>query len=176
MFKDFSQKSDLLERHSRMSASAQPPPPTPIEPGVTCMLVPHHRIPPISGKGYTPYLGYWLPLAITKPPPFRIFSGNLPETTAQKYPPFPKKMGIYMRPPRAFGGRAQNSSNLKTSISQIWAILSLAPSFIFNSRAFCRGAGKRVPSQFLHLSQFTLHHSCIHWASKETLFLENDIH
>ena len=28
------------------------------------MLVPHHLNPPVSGKGYTSYLGYWLPLAL----------------------------------------------------------------------------------------------------------------
>ena len=56
------------------------------------MLVPHHMKPHISGKGYTPYLGYWLPLAITQNTHFPGFSGNLPETTV-KNTPFPEKMG-----------------------------------------------------------------------------------
>ena len=52
-------------------------------------------IPYLGGKRYTPYLGYWLPLAITKKDPlFRAFSGNLPETTAPKDLPLPEKMGI----------------------------------------------------------------------------------
>ena len=45
--------------------SRYPPPPTPIKPGGTYG---HFRSPepPISGKGYTPYLRNWLLLAITK--------------------------------------------------------------------------------------------------------------
>ena len=64
------------------------------------MLVPHHLNPPSREKGYTPYLGYWLPLAVTKKHHtlFWVFLGNLPETTGAKIPPFPEKMGIRMRP------------------------------------------------------------------------------
>ena len=50
------------------------------------MLVPHHLKPPISGKVYTPYLGYWLLLAITKNTPSsglsrEIFSRIRPKNT-----------------------------------------------------------------------------------------------
>ena len=62
--------------------------------------------PHISGKGYptiSTYLGYWLPLAITKYPLFLVFSGNL-ETIRPKIPPpqVPEKMVTRMRPPYAF--------------------------------------------------------------------------
>ena len=46
----------------------------------------------VSGKGNIHYLWYWLPLAITNTPPFRDLSGNLPETKAKKYSPFPRKL------------------------------------------------------------------------------------
>ena len=60
------------------------------------MLISHHLHPPISGemisKDIPLCLRYWLPLAITKKYPlFLVFSGILPETTAPKYPPFPRK-------------------------------------------------------------------------------------
>ena len=52
--------------------------------------------PPYLGKRISkdnifPYLGYWLPLAITKKKKILVFSGNLPETTAKKTPPFWRK-------------------------------------------------------------------------------------
>ena len=59
------------------------------------MLVPHHwnpPPPPILGKGYIPYLGYWLPLAITKNTPFWGFSWKIFPGTTAKLPPFSKKM------------------------------------------------------------------------------------
>ena len=68
-------------------------PPTPstlIEPGGTYILIPYHLKPPPPhlGKGYNPYLGYWLYTIgnYRKPHLFRAFSGILPETTAKKYP------------------------------------------------------------------------------------------
>ena len=58
------------------------------------MLVPHHRIPPISGKGYTPLSRVLVTIGnYKKHPLFRVFSGNLPETTAKKYPP----LGPFLR-------------------------------------------------------------------------------
>ena len=45
------------------------------------MLVPRYLNPPISWKGYTLYLGYWLPLAVTQS------SGDY----TAKIPPFPRK-------------------------------------------------------------------------------------
>ena len=79
----------------------QPRAPTPIEPGGTYPHSPSPEPPLYREKdiqGYTPYLGHWLPLAITKKHPFfLVFSGNLPETTAKKYP-LPEKMGTRMRP------------------------------------------------------------------------------
>ena len=54
--------------------------PTPKEPGVP-MLVPHHPKPP------PPYLGYWLPLAITKNAPFSWFSREIfPRLRPKNYP------------------------------------------------------------------------------------------
>ena len=68
------------------------------------MLISHHLNPPppppISVKdiqGYTPYLGYWLPLTNKKSIPFspgflgKSSSENIPETTAQNTP-FPEKI------------------------------------------------------------------------------------
>ena len=71
------------------------PAPTPIEPGGTYAHSPSPE-PPYLGKRISkeipPYLGYWLPLALTKKHPlFLVISGNLPENTAKKYPPFPRK-------------------------------------------------------------------------------------
>ena len=67
-----------------------PPAPTLLESGGTYMLIPHHLNPPppITGNGYTPYLGYCLTLIASykKHPIFRAFSGNLPEITATKMP------------------------------------------------------------------------------------------
>ena len=64
------------------------------------------RTPLSVGKKYTPYLGYWLPLAITttKNRPFPGFLWNLPETTPPKYPLSREneKMEKRMRPPYAF--------------------------------------------------------------------------
>ena len=68
--------------------------------GYLYMLIPHQLTPPPPPlsrekdiQGYIPYLGYWLPLAITKKIPFScmVFLGNLPETTAPNTP-FPEKM------------------------------------------------------------------------------------
>ena len=69
------------------------PAPTPIEPGGTYA---HSPLPE------PPYLGYWLPLAITKTPPFPGFLGKCSRDYGQKIPPFPEKTGIRMRPPYAF--------------------------------------------------------------------------
>ena len=71
------------------------PPPTPIEPwGYLCSFL----------ITETPYLGYWLSLAITKNTPFSRFSWA--EKSSQDYghkiTPLPEKMGIRMRPPHAF--------------------------------------------------------------------------
>ena len=72
--------------------SVAPGRPTPIETGGIYAHTPlPDNPPPLSREkdiqGYTPYLGYWLPLAITKKTPlFLVFSVNLPETTAKKYP------------------------------------------------------------------------------------------
>ena len=69
------------------SSRAQPPSHTPVESGGTTWT-------PLFWEkdNYTPYLRYWLPLAVTKKHLlFRVFSGNLPETIAPKYSPFPRK-------------------------------------------------------------------------------------
>ena len=52
--------------------------------GYPC-LFPHHLNPLSreSGKRYTPYIWYWLPLALKKHPLSRAFSGNPPKTTPQ---------------------------------------------------------------------------------------------
>ena len=55
------------------------------------MPIPHHRTRP-------PYIGYWLLLAITKTPLLRVFSGNLPETTANKYPLSPENRNMHAAP------------------------------------------------------------------------------
>ena len=85
------------------------PPPHPYNQalGYLYMLVPHHLKPPppILGKGYTPYLGYWLPLVITtKKKTFPGFLGKSSRDHGQKISPFPEKMGIRMRPPHALSG------------------------------------------------------------------------
>ena len=69
------------------------PPPPPQNQGVP-MLVPHHLKLPISGKGYYPlYLGYWLPMAITKNNPFFGLSREIfPRLRSQKYLLFPRKL------------------------------------------------------------------------------------
>ena len=79
------------------------PPPPPIESLGTYARSPSPE-PPISGKGYTHYLRYRLPLAITKNSPFpglfrEIFRRLRPQNT-----PFPKKMGTRMRPSYTFEG------------------------------------------------------------------------
>ena len=51
------------------------------------MLLPHHRNPLSLEKDIPLYLGYRLPLAITKHPLFWVFSGNLPETILPKNTP-----------------------------------------------------------------------------------------
>ena len=52
------------------------------------MLIPYHLNPMhLLGKKIYPYLGYCLPLTVTKSTPFlAAFLGNLPETIAPKYP------------------------------------------------------------------------------------------
>ena len=56
----------------------RPPPPTPIEPVGT-----YARSPSLE----PPYLGYWLPLEMTKTPPFPGFLGKSSrDYTAKKYP------------------------------------------------------------------------------------------
>ena len=64
-------------------------PPSPMEPGGTYARSPSPEPPPPPPSGekdITHYLGYWLPLALTKTPPFSAFSENLPETEAKKSP------------------------------------------------------------------------------------------
>ena len=70
---------DSLQNHPWKSPSA-PPPPTPIEPGGGGGTYAHSPSPK------PPYLGYWLPLAITKNTPFsglsrEIFPRLLPKNT-----------------------------------------------------------------------------------------------
>ena len=60
---------------------------------------------PISGKRYTPYLGYWLTLAnYNKHLISWAFSGKLLETSPLEYPHFPRKWEhtCTMQPPYAF--------------------------------------------------------------------------
>ena len=73
------------------------------------MIIPHHLNPPILGKRISkdipppPSIRYWLLLAtLQKTPLFLVFSGNLPETTAKKYPSFPRKWERACDPPYAF--------------------------------------------------------------------------
>ena len=55
------------------------------------------------GKGYTPYLGYWLPLAVTKhTPSFGLSQEIFPRLKPKKYPLFPENMGTCMLHPYAF--------------------------------------------------------------------------
>ena len=81
---------------------------TPIEPGGGGTYA-HSPSPEPSyigkriSKDIPPYLGYLLPLAITKKtPPFPGFLGNASRDYSQKIPPFTEKMGTRMRPPYAF--------------------------------------------------------------------------
>ena len=89
------------------------------------MLIPHHMNPPpplSRGKriGYTPYLGYWLPLAITTTTKisFSGFSREIFPILRQTKFPFLEKMGIRMRPPCilvcvcACGGGGGGGSNI----------------------------------------------------------------
>ena len=63
--------------------------------------------PPPHLRKYTPYLEYWLPLAVTKTPPFLGLLRKSSQDYSPKIPPFPKKKGIHMRPHYAFEwGRA----------------------------------------------------------------------
>ena len=98
-----------------------PGPPTPIEPGGTYAHYPSPE-PPYLGKRISkviaPYLGYWLPLAITKTPLFLVFSGNLPETTARNTP-FPEKMGTRMRPPYAVHSSGGPGDHAQSAIKQL---------------------------------------------------------
>ena len=74
------------------------PPPTPIEPvGRLPMLIPHLLNPPISGKGYPRIYPPISGIGYKKHLLFLVFSRNLPETTAKKYP-FPEKMRMRVRP------------------------------------------------------------------------------
>ena len=66
-----------------MDETLPPPPPTPRTRGYLCSF-PITRTPP-------PYLGYWLPLAITKTHPFPGFLGKSFRDYGQKRPPFPRK-------------------------------------------------------------------------------------
>ena len=75
------------------------PPPTPTTSGGTYnMLVPHHVPPPpppnISrGKRYTPYHGYWLPMAITQNTPFPGFLVKSSRDYTPENTPFPRELG-----------------------------------------------------------------------------------
>ena len=101
-----------------VGASAPPPPPSLRTSGYLYARSPSPE-PSISGKGYTPYLWYWLPLAITKNTPFsglsvwEIFPRLRPKNT-----PFPEKMGIGMQRPHAFewGGGGGGSEPRKIEI------------------------------------------------------------
>ena len=66
-----------------------PPAPTPIEPGGTYASSPSPEPPPpISGEGYTPLSRVLLTIGnYKKHTLFRVFSGNLPETTDKNYTP-----------------------------------------------------------------------------------------
>ena len=76
--------------------------------------------PPYLGKMIYPYFGYWLPLAITKIPNFRAFKGNLPKTTAPKYPLSLENWRIRIRFAYAFEwGRGGQKKTLGIQLSQI---------------------------------------------------------
>ena len=84
------------------------PPPFPYNQGVAYLCsFPITRTPISREKDITPYLGHWLPLAITtNKKQFSWFSREFfprrrPKNTP---PPFPEKMGMRMRPPHAFEG------------------------------------------------------------------------
>ena len=71
------------------------------------MPIPHHLTPLSREKdiqGYTPppYLGYWLPLATTKTPPFPGFLGKSSRDYGQKIPPLSRENGNAHAAPYAF--------------------------------------------------------------------------
>ena len=88
------------ERKSQEVQCLPPPPPTPTESGGAYMYThsPSPKPPYFGGKRYTPYLGYWLPLAITqKNTPIPALAQDIfPRLYAQKYP-FPDKIETYLR-------------------------------------------------------------------------------
>ena len=95
--------------------------------GVPIMLVPHYLNSPISGKGYTPYLGYWLPLANTKNTPFSGFPGKSFRDYCQKFPPFPIKWEYACGGPSCFrvgggggGIRAKLSPSTHSAFFSRW--------------------------------------------------------
>ena len=75
-----------------------------IEPGDAYARSPSPESPISRKRIYTPYLGYWLPLAIKINTPFWGLSQEIFLRVLPKIPPFPEKMGIRMRPPHAFDG------------------------------------------------------------------------
>ena len=79
--------------------------PTPIEPGGSHAHSPSPQPSPLSQEKdirMLTYLGYWLPLVITKNTPFPSFLGKSSQDYTVKNTPFPEKMGTRMRPPYAF--------------------------------------------------------------------------
>ena len=97
--------------------------------GYLYMLVPHNPNPPISGIGY-----HWQ--LQKKTPPFLVLSGNLPETTAKKYPPFPRKWNAHAAPlcirVGGGGGRAFYSPNKQASKKFIVIPKSISPWFVWD--------------------------------------------
>ena len=67
------------------------------------MLVPYHNHETLylGENDIPPYLGYWLPMSITKMHPLPDFLGIFLETTAPKYP-LSRKNGNAHAAPRAF--------------------------------------------------------------------------
>ena len=102
------------------SQGAALPPLPPIESGDTYARSPITWTPLSRGGGgggrYTPYLGYWLPLAITQTFHFLWLSQEIFQTLCPKIPPpppLPENMGTCMHPPYVFkwgggGGRQGN--------------------------------------------------------------------
>ena len=95
-----------------------PPPPSPVESGCTYVHSPSPE-PHLLGKKIYPYLGYCLPLTVTKSTPFlAAFLGNLPETTAPNYPLFLENWHTHAGPLYAFdwGGGGESGHGLRQDI------------------------------------------------------------
>ena len=146
-----SDKSMTLPFSETKNYRGRPPgPPLPKNQGIP-MLIPHHLNPLSREKdiqGYTPYLGYWLPLAITKNTPFFWFSREIfPRLRPKITPLSPEngnahaaslciRVGGRGRPTQhIMHGRSSSIVGWLCTLRRVW-VLSWSPFFLLRALHF----------------------------------------